>query len=128
MCLSVSQCVLCLNVDFSVYLSGVRACSTSRSNLKVCSTPPPPPPFNYPARARRKRLRRAEKHGTTAALSGVATGGKELMRGLFSGLAGIVVDPYKGARDGGVGGFFKGEAFSYQLVLAFLPPFFSRFK
>ena len=74
-------------------------------------------------------MRRAEKHGTTAALSGVATGGKELMRGLFSGLAGIVVDPYKGARDGGVGGFFKGEAFSYSCtVLAFLPLFFSRFK
>jgi hypothetical protein len=53
---------------------------------------------------RRARARRQVKH----AGDGLFEGAKALGHGLFSGLKGIVADPLKGARQGGVGGFFKG--------------------
>ena len=53
---------------------------------------------------RRARGRKQVKH----AGDGLLEGAKSLGHGIFSGLKGIVADPLKGARQGGVGGFFKG--------------------
>jgi hypothetical protein len=42
------------------------------------------------------------------AMAGVATGVQSLGSGLLKGVAGVVLDPMKGAQKDGVGGFFKG--------------------
>jgi vacuolar protein sorting-associated protein 13A/C len=42
------------------------------------------------------------------AFSGVTAGAKHLLTGLTSGLTGIVEKPVEGAKEGGIGGFFKG--------------------
>jgi VPS13, central RBG modules/Vacuolar-sorting-associated 13 protein, DH-like domain/VPS13-like, N-terminal/Vacuolar-sorting associated protein 13, adaptor binding domain/Vacuolar sorting-associated protein 13, extended-chorein/C2 domain/ATG2/VPS13, C terminal domain len=40
--------------------------------------------------------------------TGVASGAKNFAKGIFAGVTGIVVDPFKGAKRDGVKGFFKG--------------------
>jgi len=39
---------------------------------------------------------------------GLAKGGKGLVKGIFSGVTGVIVKPYEGAKQDGAGGFFKG--------------------
>ena len=55
----------------------------------------------------RRRVDRA-KNKPRHALSGVSTGVRQLYTGFKSGLTGVVDKPWEGAREGGVGGFFKG--------------------
>ena len=59
---------------------------------------------SYQQRRRIDRAKNKPKH----ALSGVSTGVKQLYSGFKSGVTGIVDRPMEGAREGGVGGFFKG--------------------
>lgn len=42
------------------------------------------------------------------AVDGVATGAVSLAKSVASGVTGIVLKPFEGARDGGFEGFFKG--------------------
>jgi vacuolar protein sorting-associated protein 13A/C len=48
------------------------------------------------------------KEKVTGMAGGLVKGAKSLGKGIWSGITGIVVDPFQGARRGGVAGFFKG--------------------
>ena len=54
---------------------------------------------------RKKRAARVKKGGVG---TGAAEGGKALASGIASGLGGLFYQPFKGAKEGGVGGFFGG--------------------
>jgi len=58
---------------------------------------------DFIAKNQRKNLEQPEHLA-----EGLYKGTKSLGRGLFKGIAGIVMDPIKGAKEDGVGGFFKG--------------------
>lgn len=62
---------------------------------------------SYQQKRRTNIARNKPKH----ALSGVSTGAQQLYSGFKSGIAGVVDKPLQGAKEGGVGGFFKGVGF-----------------
>jgi hypothetical protein len=53
---------------------------------------------------------RRKDSAVTGVADGFKKGGKQLARGLFEGITGIVVQPLKGAEKDGVKGFAKGLA------------------
>jgi vacuolar protein sorting-associated protein 13A/C len=59
---------------------------------------------SYQQKRRMDRAKNKPKH----ALSGVSTGVLQLYSGFKSGITGVVDKPMEGAKEGGVGGFFKG--------------------
>jgi hypothetical protein len=63
---------------------------------------------NWPSYSRLSATKLRHRDEITGLGSGVRTGGKETVLGLYEAFSGVVVKPYKGAKEGGGKGFGKG--------------------